>query len=278
MSTFFSGCLEVSFRDPLTREIETTPFSSETNAPSRDIYALTNEIGQEAIAEAFLSQPAVQNSCHIGCSSLHNLQIIALRQSTRGIIFDINPDSTFFTQKTLSLLTQTSTQEDFLDQLCSFVNTTEKTGRLKFSPCFPLWGLGKGIASTVEELKFCSQDSNSWLGNPSHFAHIRKLACEGKIAVITEDICNTETFLKIVNLLECHNIIIDSLYFSNVGAWMQSNKQKTQFITTTSSLLSTPANTFVIDAKLSSDARNLIQRVKLAKELKDPSTWFFGAK
>src|SRR5262249_11199261 len=83
-----------------------------------------------------------------------------------------------------------------------------------------------------EEVEYELSRKGSWLSTDEGYTYIKKLAAEGKISVITEDIRSEEVFLKISKLLIDNAVVIDTLYVSNIAQYMTAVEDKKKYTDT----------------------------------------------
>lgn len=243
---------QYQYLDPLSRAI----MKLENLDENKDllvqcgIYLTTNEERADKIYQRCLSEPKVDNACHIGFSGWYNLNIMALRGSTRAIICDFNPENGLFFDFTLKYLLCSQTRKEFLEKIKVYIkaygyNTNPKLtpDQLKhsvtISPSF-------FCMSPLEEIESYMTSEHGWLHTEERFQHIRNLAVAGKIAAVTLDIRNVEKFKKIKNLLQDNtNVNIDTVYISNIYAYIFGD-DRALFLQTINMLCA--SNTLLIDA------------------------------
>ena len=127
----------------------------------------------------------------------------------------------------------------------------------------------------IEEPELELQRKSSWLYSNERYAHIRKLALEDKIALITENICAFEKYNKIFCFLNDNMIQIDTVYVSNISEWMNNDEDRKSFFKTLQFLLR-ESETILIDGKILSSAVSPTQRLITSHELNqfNVEKWF----
>lgn len=222
------------------------------------VYLVTNEEGTEDIYQRCLDEPKVSDACHIGFSGWYNLNIIALRRSSRAIICDFNAENGLFFDFTLKFLTQSSTREDFLAKMRQYLNKYNYCDSKTLSPEELKYGIfvcpSFEYHTWQDEINSYIHSPYGWLHTPERFEHIRKLACQGKIAAVTVDIKDVEKMKKIKNLLQNNSDVkIDTFYISNIYDYIY-NDERDLFLQSIQALCSN--DTFYIDSDL-----DLVQRM-----------------
>ncbi|MDR3503198.1 MAG: hypothetical protein P4L79_11530 [Legionella sp.] len=286
-------------QDPISRHLRKND-NKEINFPfpnQAGVYINTNEHRVKPIFDQVSSFPRIPESIHIGFSGWHNFDIMSQRESSRGIICDINPENALFMHYTLKYLIGCSTRDEFIEKMTQFVKKNKYDGsRTNFEKNPDLHFVKpKSIKfslniseeypehfAVTEEIALEQQRETSWLFTDERYHYIRNLALTDKIVVITESICAHEAFLRIRRLLTDNAIQIDSVYVSNIGEWMWTQEQQANFLETISVLL-TDNETILIDAKIANRQNNeppsqrCILKRDLAPEL-SLRDWFFPDK
>lgn len=234
--------------DPLSKKLRCFDNVKITLPPSNSlgVYINTNESNTKKTASKLAELPRIDLSCHIGFSGWHNFDIMAQRESSRGLICDLNPENALFLSHVLKYLRSYEDRIEFINSVSSFIQKIEYYGVrtnpyiVKFSMNVsddPLYKrvLDKKAASQV---KIELERETSWLYTDQRYAHIRKLALEDKIALITENICAKDTFSSISQLLKEHSVQVDTVYISNIAKYMSDSEERSNFIETIRSLLS----------------------------------------
>ncbi|WP_454783638.1 LIC_10091 family protein [Legionella sp. WA2024007413] len=249
--------LEIVKENPLSKRLRKLDNTSITHAPkySEGVYITTNEERSDVIAELLAEKPNTGGGCHIGFSGWHNLDIMALRRSSYGVICDHNPENAYFLSVTLNNLLKSNNREQFIEKMTRFVNThdfhrlSKKTesnldNAIKFSPNFRS---DARCSDPSDEIRDHLQVKTGWLANEERFQFIKFLAHNDKIVLLTEDILATETFIRLKKLLQENAVEIDTLYTSNIGAYMKSPESRVAFLETVQAL--SESETKIIDAR-----------------------------
>lgn len=83
--------------------------------------------------------------------------------------------------------------------------------------------LGKHLRKTAS-LTHQGQ-ATTWLGNPTHYQHIRGLAQRGLIIPRIGSVYGQKTLMGIASAADKSGLTISTVYFSNAEAWFQYNKE-----------------------------------------------------
>jgi len=234
------------------------------------VFINTNEWGENETTLRLKQIDMIQKGCHIGFSGWHNFDIMAQRNSARGIICDLNPENALFLHHVLINLRASKNRLDFIQNIKIYIEAyeigrlirlrTDLTLSISFSPNVkddPIYANWTHYADEVDvELK----RETSWLFYDERFEHIKKLAMTDKIALITENILASKTFVQIANLLRDNAEQIDTVYISNIAHYI-ADKDQESFIKTIQAL-SSNKETILIDAINGKYASgDLVQRV-----------------
>ena len=201
-------------------------------------YMSTNESNSKNIHKFLSETPKSKNGCHLGFSGFHNFDIMAARQSRRGIIMDFNPWNAIIIDYALHLMRSCDTRQEWLKLFQPFVK--QLNGCLDhsyFSPNVnPDEEFNLGNRWVNQELECELSREGSWLSSEENYRFIKQLAVEGKIVCFTEDIRNTHTFEKAALWLKNQSVSIDTLYLSNICKYMETESDKTAFQNTIKAL------------------------------------------
>lgn len=199
------------------------------NGSSGNVYIGTNEDDRQATFDCLATSSANPNSCHIGFSSWFNFDIIVKRQSSRAILIDFNPNTKSFLVETLNCVITSKNRSEFSDKIHRYIennsekfsnNVSEGAERVFYEDC----------ECTADEVYAEANIQGTWLNSDEGFNYIKKLAMEGKISIITEDICSPEKFKRIANVINENGYNVDTLYISNISRYMNSNESKEAFV------------------------------------------------
>jgi len=246
--------------NPLTQEIEELS-NKKMNGDLAGVYITTNESNPLETQEILKKHPIKVNSCHIGFSGWHNLDIMAERHSSYGVICDFNPKNALLLEETLRLVRLSESREEFLKKMGPYL---EKNRRV-FSPNIANGGI---CVCPFEETNRQLDTPGSWLSSDRSYQHIRRLALEDKVALVTEDVRNTATFKKLVALLRRENLVVDTLYMSNIPQYMKERKHRLDYTESVRTLIED--ETLVIQCPIygpSTDLDQLRQEVVTGKTL-----------
>lgn len=178
------------------------------------VYIFTNELplsDQEIeILKAYKKGTGLSNRCHVGCGAFYNFDIMCMRKSTYGLIFDFNRNNKPFIEISLSLMQQLNTREEFVTQLIEVIR-----------PNIDRYNHYEGYDDPITRLKAELHRKESWLGSDDNYLYIKGLAEKKQIRAITQDINHAADFQKMVSNLESLGIEIDSLYLSNIYTYVE---------------------------------------------------------
>lgn len=247
------------------------------------VYINTNEAGVRQTAAILQNYPRVVGGVHIGFSGWHNFDIMANRKSARGVICDFNPENALFLHQILDLVRECVTKEEFVKKATKYVRKHvnavifQDTSDLSLCVQFILNVSNepeyKNLVRTEEEVAVELKRETSWLYNDERYAHIRQLALQDKIALITEDICESATFARLGQTLQDNSQQVDTVYLSNISMYVDDKAD--EFVKTIE-YLTKDKTTLVIDAHDLSFEGDPQQCVTTAKELPaDMKAWFF---
>jgi hypothetical protein len=197
--------------------------------------------------------PIALPSCHIGCSSWHNFDIMILRKPSYGIFFDAHPPVVAFLEKTISALKIFTLRETFALAMCHYVKKTQTQ--------YIYWvnSEDEDVGSPKEEIQSLLDKPDSFLGSDANYHYLRELALEGRLVAIREDFRDSEVFLKIKSLLRSRCLFVDTLYISNVFDWMHAISDKMAYIDTFKALCDPKTHVIRANAIRSGDEVTLPQ-------------------
>ncbi len=138
---------------------------------------------------------------------------------------------------------------------------------INISDTYP-YTVDAGHFSVMDEVGLEFKRETSWLYTDDRYAHLRELALQDKIVLITESICETSTFSAICKILRDNMVPIDTVYISNIAEWMLSPDERDSFINTIRQFLFNQ-QTIVIDAYRDGNESLATQRCILARDLKN---------
>ncbi|KTD50807.1 hypothetical protein [Legionella quateirensis] len=259
------------------------------------VYINTNESGVMDTAVALAKFPKIKQGCHIGFSGWHNFDIMAQRRSSIALICDLNPENALFLSTALKYVCACSDRFQFIEEFTKFVKKHNYIGLRSNQDRDPWMGVVSPLSikfcfnvvdeypytdhySVIEEVDLELYRETSWLYTDERYEYIKKLALMDKIALITENICSSDVFRHIVQILHFNTIQIDTVYLSNIAEWIDDKKDRDLFLETIQSF-STDIETILIDGRvdLLSDSRAPRQRCISFGELnkRNLSDWFF---
>jgi hypothetical protein len=191
------------------------------------IYITTNETNLSATHQLLKDHPrpsGEQQLIHIGCATWYNFDIMCERKSSIGLIVDFNPENAKFIKKTIDIINISESRHLFKQNMIEYLNSLKGKSRGLF-----FHGDQKGLPT--ERIERELQREGSWLQSEENYFFIKKLASkEGGLVAITEDITNFDKFSSIRKFLDQKNIVIDTLYLSNISNFMDSDKKRNSFV------------------------------------------------
>ncbi len=200
--------------------------SNEVNGCVTGVYIGTNETNRIGTFDSLKKSPVISDSCHVGFSSWFNFDVIIKRQSARAVLIDFNPNTTAFMIKTLDCVVSSKNRMEFADKIIRYISGNAPKFSLNFNE-----GYHECVGPQDEvwcELKI----DQGWLSSDEGFNYIRKIALEGKIAVITEDVRSHEKFKRLANVIRENGFIVDTLYLSNISKYMPEKEDKESYVKT----------------------------------------------
>ena len=235
---------------------------------SYGINVTSNEIGEIDTLQQLSKAKAPRGACHIGVSSWFNLDIMAVRKTGRGIIFDTNPDNSLLFDHTFVCLRESATKEIFIKKIKQRLAeyrfdllAADSTNAQRIF-CSPNMLKGDMLAG-AEEVDFHAKKVMGWLATEENYQHIRQLVLRNKIVAFTGDIRVTAVFKKIRRLLSDNHITVDTLYFSNIHNYVKDTQDAYM---QTFQCLSDP-EALLIDAEHTKAVDSLTQRVIACESL-----------
>ncbi|MBX7067071.1 MAG: hypothetical protein K1X28_07560 [Parachlamydiales bacterium] len=164
-------------------------------------YLLSNEVGRDGTKKRLGEIPICDGGVHIGFSCWENLDIMAARKSSAGIIGDIS-------QSAYHAMSETA------KTVCSVAD------RFEFVKTFPLEKLK--IKSEIDVTSELDREG-SWLANDDSFRTIQKLFKERSVAILQLDIRDGMKFGEIQKCLASNGLKCDTLYLSNIFDWINES-------------------------------------------------------
>lgn len=264
--------------NPLSKRLRTLDNAGLTKAEP-GVYLSTNETELETSHQVFQTTPKVALGCHIGFSGWFNFDVMAARRSSLGIICDINPENALFLHHILKILIPSHDRFDFVIKACQYVannNRDHLKGQdLTYSIDFIPNNKYPSLPSPEDEIRLELKRKESWLNTDVAFEHIRSLALQDKIVLLTEDILKTATFKEMRKIVGDDGYQIDTLYLSNIREYMFYDSEKKTFFETVAALFQ--EDTLVINAFRNLDSSRP-QRITQPKAQTDMWRWFYPPK
>ena len=254
------------------------------------VYINTNEHKTNTTLKALNSFPSAAQGMHIGFSGWHNFDIIAQRRSERALICDINPENALFLHQALFYLCRCKTRGDFVVEMAKFVKSHdhgpfERSNKLDI---YFEWNVSeeppydaKNHTWPSDEIYLELKRETSWLFTDERFNHLKALAMNDQIVLITESICAHEKFANIARFLQDNASSIDTIYVSNIAHYMKQADLQENYLKTMQHLFK-DNQTIVIDAIRSAEldeylTHNLEQRCMKVADIKKSGLreWLF---
>lgn len=198
--------------------------SNKVNGSVVGVYIGTNETNRKGTFDCLGSSVASSDSCHIGFSSWFNFDIIAKRRSCRAVLIDFNPNTTAFMVKTLDCVVSSNNRMEFANKIYQYISDNESNFTQNFNEDYD------ECDGTQDEVWCELKVDGGWLNSDEGFNYIRKMALEGKIAVITEDIRSYEKFKRLSNVICENGFRVDTLYMSNICKYMSAKIDKESYV------------------------------------------------
>lgn len=209
--------------DSLTQYINKMS-NSEINGNCADVYIGSNEEDRQETFNSLANSLPTTTSCHIGFSSWFNFDIIFKRKSSRAVLIDFNPRTKAFLQETLNLVMTSGDRNEFAGRISQHI----AKDKYNYSP-----NVSEEVEYSYqpEEEVFVEQTiPNNWLNSDEGFNYIKTLAKEGKIAIITENICSDEKMKRISSVIKENGYFVDTLYVSNIAKYMTTETDRNFYI------------------------------------------------
>lgn len=220
--------------DPLSKRLRKLD-NSELVCRQMGAYIGTNELGVTTTLKVMATFPRVEQGCHIGFSGWHNFDLMVVRQSSRAVIADFNPENGYFLHHVLEIIRKSKSRTEFVEQAVEFIEKVDRTGVIGFVPNLSEDEMYAGCSSE-DEVRVELKKDGSWLQSDQSYAYIRSLALSDKIAIITEDIRSVAVFQRMAKTLQENGVQIDSLYLSNISAYMREEQDREKFLETVNAL------------------------------------------
>jgi glyoxylase-like metal-dependent hydrolase (beta-lactamase superfamily II) len=212
----------------LDKVLEFLPSLEERNTKKLmglNVYPICNETNLDAVYKDLhqFKKPG-NESVHIGCAGWYNFDVMAIRQSAYGIVFDINKDSTDFMKMTVHLLKEKQTKEEFEKSILEYMLGKQNENSKTFF-CKHDFETSRNIPldKIIEHEK---SRKNSWLYSETSYGYIRNLVLGGKLAVIQQDSTNSAVFKTIKKKLTERGCSVDTVYASNIADFIPSEHSK----------------------------------------------------
>lgn len=184
-----------------------------------DVYPICNETNLEAVSnELKMAKIPEGQKAHIGCAGWYNFDIMAIRKSDYGIIFDINKDSADFMKMTIEFLRLKESKVEFENSIIEYMLKKQAQNSRTFYCKYDFES--KKQIPLHDTVKYEKSRKESWLFSEESFQQIRLMAIEGRLGVIQQTMEETTAFQSIKDKLQQQKISVDTLYTSNIANFM----------------------------------------------------------
>lgn len=233
---------KILLKDSISKTLATFN-NSRINGQINGIYITTNETNLAAIRQLLQEhpKPALQ-AIHVGCATWHNLDIMCERKSDYGLIIDFNPKNAEFIEKTMDIVQASASREMFKQNMIAYLNSLEGDQKDLF-----FHRDQHGLPTDRIEAELTRE--GSWLQSEETYLFIKKLVSKNRLIAITEDVTNFEVFAHIRKFLDSNDIVIDTLYLSNICNFMRTDSHKKAFAKSVKHML-TPKTIWINCPKL----------------------------
>lgn len=251
-------CQSIENKDPISNGLNAFN-NEEVQGQINGIYITTNETNLGATAQILKDhlRPKTK-TIHIGCATWHNLDIMCVRKSDYGLIVDFNPKNKEFIQKTIELIKISPTRDAFKKAMVAYLKSLGKEERKLF--------FHRDLKSLpTDRIEQELTRVGSFLQSDENYLFIKELVFNNRLHAITENITNCDTFLKIKEYLAKNNVLIDTVYLSNICNFMNTAVHKNAFVKSVRSLLN--ENTIFISCPKIKQDTILEQTVLLGRDL-----------
>ena len=187
---------------------------SEQGSNRFGVYITANDFDFEnSIQEMNISCP--ENGTHVGCAGWHNLDIMAIRQSSFGIIIDLNANNEKLMDLTSDVITQSRNREEFIEVMIQRLHSISIQ-------------LGEDILNRSLEQRVRDQliTRCSWLASQASFEYIQNLFKTGRIIAVTLDMRQEEKFKKLACIFKNNHLKVDTVYLCNTRYFIEGADQQ----------------------------------------------------
>lgn len=223
---------EILFQNPISQTLASFN-NPRIKGQVNGLYIASNETNLSTTRQLLKEQPRPSDekpTIHIGCATWHNFDIMSERKSNYGLIVDFNPENAIFIEKTIEILNESESRDLFKQRMIIYLNSLEGAKK----DLFFHWDQH---GSPTERVEGELLREGSWLQTEESFLYMKALALKGHLIAITEDITNFESFSRIRKFLDRNNLVIDTLYLSNICNFMKTASQKNAFVKSVEQLL-----------------------------------------
>jgi len=184
-----------------------TPQEEMHMASHDGVYLLSNE-NIDVSEEFFTSRKAAEGSVDIGFGGWVNLDTIAAREISYGIIMDSTSVLVDVLKGMRPLIEEANNREDFINRLEAII----KRGQYPYLSWDP-----KQIAKIRNEL----QRTGSWLSNDKAFDYIKRMLRENRLLFIRADGRDRKVFEVIQKWLKTNRFFVDTCNILNIREWLK---------------------------------------------------------
>lgn len=206
-------------------------------SPKRGLFFTTNEDNQEETFEKLSSTPLIRNGAYLGFSTWINFSFIALRKPQIAFICDLDVKAFEYfriIKKCVEIAPNPFMFIQFffkeLDQSGLLQIRINENGRREHHNVYTK-KLEIDDSPTIFEY-FLNEltNPNSWLADQTKYDFIKSLYRDKKIFHLSLNAADNRGNFEILSKwLQEKNLILDTLYVSNIGSWIQNEEGKRQF-------------------------------------------------
>lgn len=208
------------------------------------VYGLTNE----SFTLTTLYRLKVNGGVHAGFSGWFNFDIMAKKKSSYAVLCDFNVNVQHFMRASLHYLRKCKTRHEFAGNMIEYAIDQDK--KIKFvDPAIYVDGEGRKYIKMASAINLELEKHSGWLGSDAAYAHVKRMAEEGRVAVITANAQDSELFTAIRKIFDEQGEQITSLYVTNILPYCNGREERKGFYTTIEKL-SCPETELIASAGL----------------------------
>lgn len=180
----------------------------------RTPFVYSNELGGNALVRELQVQSKDEGErLHIGFAGFLNLDIMAARKSSHGILLDVNSRQVEFWELVSQTIISAQTPREFISMFNQKLCIGDSTNPRYYSKNHS-WLVFSGETELSR--------SGSWLNEsePDRFLHIRKMFCDGRVIFRRVDLLDSNKIAELVIWTHLKNQAPDTIYISNIREWL----------------------------------------------------------